>query len=447
MSATALIFLAVYFTGLILTFRNPVFGVMTYLFEWHNSPPYWWWGNEVPDLRWSFTIAIATLISWFLHRKRINPLEGAEYKAAIWFVLLVIDSYLVSASFALVPDESFAKSEILMKYCINFILMTQVIRKPKDYRLLIWVILIGTANFGKIAWEEGSNRNLHVLAPSATEENAVSAYVASILPFFMFYFFTGNRWQKIFIGLAVPFCLNLIILANSRAAFVSMLVIGLFTLLWTRGKMRLKVIAGMALAVIVFLNLTNEQFWSRQQTIERYQEEGSAVSRIYLWHGGLRMMNDYPMGVGGEGFELLAQIYVPEEAEYMQRKGNNITVHNTFLNIGTEWGVLGLIFFVGMLMHCAIYLRRVKKIARRFPSLSRFYFEATAIQLSLLGILTAGVFHNQSYAEVLYWLCAFSIMLRNIVVNEVKQIQMNGHADAQALQDIEKIPVGEIPTL
>ncbi|MEZ4763670.1 MAG: hypothetical protein R3C26_10895 [Calditrichia bacterium] len=60
MSLTAIIFALIYFSGMMLTFYNPVFGVLTYIFEWHNHPPYFWWGNDLPDLRWSYSIAIVT---------------------------------------------------------------------------------------------------------------------------------------------------------------------------------------------------------------------------------------------------------------------------------------------------------------------------------------------------------------------------------------------------
>ena len=51
MALRTLGFVAVYGVGLVLTLFNPVYGVLTYFFEWHNHPPYFWWGEQLPDLR------------------------------------------------------------------------------------------------------------------------------------------------------------------------------------------------------------------------------------------------------------------------------------------------------------------------------------------------------------------------------------------------------------
>jgi len=424
MSLTGIVFLAVYGIGLLLTLFNPYYGVALYIFEWHNHPPYMWWGSEWPDIRWSYTIALVTLISWIFHRKKLPPLINPDYKPLIWMVLFIINAYIVSHTVSVIPSESARKAEILLKYVIYLVIMTQLIRTPKNYRLMIWVLLLCVGNFGRMAWEEGQNQEFSFMAPNASGNNAIAAHVMTAIPFYLFAFFNPrtNRWQKLLIFLILPFCFNLIVLANSRGATLGLVVIAVFTLIWTSGKTRLKLILGILFAAIMFLQLTNEQFWERQGTVNEYQSDGSAMSRFYLWNGAINVMKEYPLGVGGEGFEELAQEYVPELKEDMARDGNK-TVHNTFFNFGTEWGFLGLFFYLGFLTHCFILLIKVKKISRKFPALSSFYYEATAVQLAIIGISAAGMFHNRSYAEIVYWLCAFAIILYNMVRTELAKVQ------------------------
>lgn len=420
MSITALIFIVIYGIGLILTFYNPYFGVLTYLFEWHNHPPYMWWGDELPAMRWSFVIAIATMVSWFINRKRLPKLKDPDVKPVFWLVFITINAYVVSYYFAVIPEESFRKAEIWLKLTINYFLLIQLVRRYKDYRMMIWVILIGVANFGRISFERGSNRHLGFVAPNATEENAIAAHVVAMLPFFGFYFFNGKRWEKIISFLSVPFALNLIILANSRAAFVALAAIGIMSVFIVKGKVRIYVILSLVLGVLLFLRLSNEQFWERQETVETYEKESSAMSRIYLWKGGIKLMKDHPFGVGGEGYEYYSFKYVPELIEKLEQKGGK-TVHNTFLNVGTEWGIIALLLYMGFIIHSFLIIFQIKRYAKRF-SMTKYYIEATAVQLALTSILIAGFFHNRQYAEVVFWLSAFGVILRNIQRTEIASL-------------------------
>ncbi len=417
MPLTAIVFVILYFTGLILTLRHPYFGIATYIFEWHNHPPYMWWGSHLPDLRWSFLISVVTLISLLINYKKLKPLKGADYKLIWWLVAFTVWMYFISAFYAVDPHQSFKKADVFYKLTIQVFLMMFVLREAKHFRFVIWVMLLGVANFGRIAYQRGSNRNIGVIAPNATEENAVSAHVAAMLPFYGLYFLVGQTWEKIIAVIAVPFMINLIVLANSRASFVAVLVIGILALIWIKGRLRWRVLLALVGGVILILILANDQFWQRQKTIDNYQEEGSAMSRIYLWKGAIRMFKDHPMGAGGGGYQALALEYVPELAAIMEEKGSK-TVHNTFFLVLVEWGFVGVIIFLGFLTHVFIILGRIRRDRAKATGY-RYYVDAMAIQMGLIGILTAGIFHNRLYSEVVYWFGAFAVALRNIQVNEI----------------------------
>lgn len=419
MSVSAIVFLLIYTTGLILTFRNPYFGVLTYIFEWHNHPPYFWWGDEVPDLRWSFTIALVTLISWAINRHKLGDQDNPDYRPAIWVALMLLNMYFVSSLHAVLPEDSYAKATDMFNILVNFVLMVSIMRKHEDYRKLIWVMIICVGYWGWIAYTQGSNRDIGVLAPNATEENAVSAHVMTVLPFVGVYFLTGNRLGKIITALMLPFAFNLIILANSRATFVGLLVIAAISIFLVKGKTRYVVIAGIIAAGFVFMQLTNEDFTDRQ-TMQTY-DDGSATSRLHIWAGGYEMWKDHPYGVGGGGFAELSTDYIPEIDESKSQ-------HNTFVAVFTDWGFIGIILYLGFLIHIFILSMKAKHLSRKFPSLNKYTLEITAVQLALVGICTAGFFHSRQYAEIVFWLCAFVMMLNNMVKTDLAKLQKESMA-------------------
>ena len=332
---------------------------------------------------------------------------------------MTIWSYFISIFYSIDPASSFRKAEFFYKLTIQIFLMMFLIREVKHFRVVIWTLILGVANFGRIAYQRGSNRYVGVIAPNATEENAIAAHVAAVFPFFELYFLVGKKWEKIVTALSMPFILNLIILANSRAAFVALVVIAGLSLIWIKGRLRWQVLLGTLIGIILVLYLANDQFWQRQQTLDNYKQEGSAVSRIYLWRGAIKMWKDHPMGLGGGGFQKLVIDYVPELAQIMEEKGAK-TVHNTFLLVLVEWGFIGEIIFLGFLVHVFLILQRIIRNYRKYP-FGRFYVDAIAIQMGLLAILTAGIFHNRCYSEVIYWFGAFAVALRNIQVTDIEE--------------------------
>jgi probable O-glycosylation ligase (exosortase A-associated) len=434
MSITAAVFFLIYFTGLIMTFRRPVYGVFTYLFEWHNHPPYFWWGDELPDLRWSYTIALATLISWLIHRAKQEPLEKPDYRPAIWVILMVLNMYLVSFLYAVLPGASYEKAFEVLKVVINFLLMVSIIRNHEDYRKMIWVMILCLGYWGWISFNEGSNRDIGMVAPNATEENAVSAHVVALLPFIGMYFLTSKKkLAKIATLLMIPFLFNLIILANSRASFLGLLVIGFFSIFLVKGKAKFAVIVGLIAGAFIFNSLTNEQFKERQ-TMETY-DDGSATSRLHIWSGAYRMWKDHPFGVGGRGFAELSTDYIPEIED-------DKTQHNTFVAVLTDWGFIGLTLYLGFLAHIFFLSIKTKRQAKRIPALKIFSLEMTAVQLGLLGICVAGIFHSRQYAESVTWLSSFVIMINNIQRTEIARLQKEAKQEISLSveEDVPAIP-------
>src|SRR5687767_13695590 len=81
MSLTALAFLAIFFGGLVLAFYRPLFGLGVYVWTFYANPASAWWGQDLPDLRWSMSAAVVTLIAYLLVGRPAEagtpPLKGA----------------------------------------------------------------------------------------------------------------------------------------------------------------------------------------------------------------------------------------------------------------------------------------------------------------------------------------------------------------------------------
>lgn len=414
-------FIVTYVASLIGTFVNPVFGVMGYIFEWGHHPPLFWWGSDWPDLRWSLLISVVLLVSFAFRYGSLKKLITEKFTIWYWLLGWWIVMIYVSKFFAVDDVASWDKVSLLPKLALLYFLIAKTPRIPKHYKWIIWMFLFVAFDFGQIATFEGKNRMLKVSGPGAGDENAVSSHVLTAIPFLILYFFEGKKWEKFAAVISLPFILNLIILGNSRGAMLAvaaMIITGIFV---SRGKVRRYFIVGLVVGSAMFLYLTNDQFWERQESISSYQKDGSASGRLKAWAAAFEMLKDYPLGAGGGGFDELNVDYVPEFAARNHGKGQ--TVHNTFLLVLTEWGVPGFIFFMGFIIHSLIIMLRIRKDAIYTRDPGFYATEGTALFLGMVGILAAGFFINRPYAEVIYWLSAFAIALRDIQFNEIMEVQ------------------------
>ena len=406
MSKTFLVWLIVYFSGMFASFvKGPVFGLLTYMFTFYTQ--FSWIKGFWRGYSWSFYIGTALLISYFIKRNsRPKPLYQ-KMPQMKWLILMLINMLIVSP-FALFPEENQKSVNQFINVIVIYFLIIKIIDCKLFYRAFIWLQIWGNwlfgfqATFGENKMVEG--RLERVGGPGVREANQLGAHTLFILPFLGNMFFVGNRLEKYLTFLVAPFILHTIILCKSRGAFLGMLVIAILYLLALKKKFLPKAIVLSVIGIIGFTFLTGPTYWARMITVSSYEEDRSAMGRIDAWKGAVKMIADYPFGGGGSAWKF-------ESPEYLD--GERKAVHNTFLQVTTNWGIQGLMLFLFFLFGNFMELHKIRR--RKGSEDDEFYyFESYAIQISIIGFFVAAMFVNRFTAESLYWYAALSSALSNI---------------------------------
>jgi O-antigen ligase len=322
-------------------------------------------------------------------------------------------------------------------YCV-------IIGVVDNYRKYQWVtlaLILGALYWGVDAYLDpkfSDGRLIEIGGPDSFNDNAAAAHVIPILPFLALYLWTGSKWQKVVALVAAPFIVNLVILCNSRGATIGIVVAMLAGVLLMQWRLRLRLALVVLMSLPVVLSLVNQDFILRQLTLVQFLREGprgpatqddsAANDRVRSWEGAIELMGARPLGVGGGGWDLLSPTYAPEVVE--EHAGELRAVHNTYLWAGADWGVSGLIAFLGFIGSGLLALHRI----RRETMNERFKLESLALEIGLIAFLGAAVFVNRMYAEILYWLIALSAALTNIHDAEarVARDSLEPHAPAAA---------------
>jgi O-antigen ligase len=151
--------------------------------------------------------------------------------------------------------------------------------------------------------------------------------------------------------------------------------------------------------------------------------DGSARSRIALFHAQVRMLSDYPLGLGFRTTSYLSNLYIDPEVLPRPKDGDPInpnsgrSSHNTFASIPVDQGIPGL-----LLMICGIFsisltaARLLLKKRSTTPPIYRLY--TACIAGSLATIFVSAFFVNFIKGEVWVWLVTMLLVINNLVTRQ-----------------------------
>lgn len=186
-----------------------------------------------------------------------------------------------------------------------------------------------------------------------------------------------------------------------------------------RGRVRLEVLAG----VIIFGGLLGALILGMGgRFTETAAEDQSAASRIILWKVGLAAAKDNMLfGTGYGSFTLIAHRYLPEVDVSDQDAWLDITevlaneVHNDFLRVWQEFGIIALIVYILLLLAIVVNALRAFFRAKDDPWMRGI---SMAVLAALVGYAVNSFFHNYLHVSYMLWaLAGFSIALVKVTAN------------------------------
>lgn len=414
-----LFWIITYSLGLVLAFANPVIGAYTYLFEYYLRPSLHWWGRDhLPLFRWNLIVSVALVAAYVARRNSLKPLPAAP-RGPITYLALMLVWMLTLSPFAASPRTWDAVDQF-WRMLLFPALAVATVRTPAAFDGFVAVHMAGAGWWGWEAYQDPkrvAGRLANIGSGDTLGDNFAAIHLLTVVPFIVVYFLVHqDKWRRALAMGVAPFVINAFILCNSRGATIGMLgVLGYAALVSKQGH-RLRIVGAALCMLLAVYVLADPQFIERQQSTSRYEEDGSAQQRLASWRGAARLIADHPLGVGGNGFEELSPVYIPEVVA--ANEGEKRAPHNTWLLIACDWGIPGFALMVGFYLST---LRVTREIRRRAAEGGIWYYRALAIELSVVGIMIAGMFSDRLYAEAPYWMGALAVSLHRLQTEEIGQ--------------------------
>ena len=349
-------------------------------------------------------------------RRRLSSLNEPVVRAALGLLVLVT----LSVPGSLYPRLSleFLLKDYLRSVTLMLLLVAASIRGLADLRRLAWLQIAGVTLFSAVILHRSPlTSEGRLLAMAYYDANDLALLIVSTFPLVLcLWRRPAGVVARLLLTATTVFLMVTLGKTGSRGGFLGFLAVAAYLLLRFHAISRAKRVAAVALIAVLLVAVTNEGYFERMRTMLHpstdYNWSGQSESgRLEVWKRGISYMVSHPLlGVGAGAFPIAEGTLAPEARVQQYGRGFKWSAaHNSFIEIGAEVGVLGLILFVVLLGGAFRALSRV----RRGPP-GEAAFLAQALTGSLIGFAVTAVFLSQAYSSYFYMLLGMSLGLARV---------------------------------
>jgi O-antigen ligase len=207
---------------------------------------------------------------------------------------------------------------------------------------------------------------------------------------------------------------NGFVLANSRGAFMALVVGGAVVMLCKAREHRRAFWLVAMIGVAGFAMAIDKVFIERMFTIGDVAEQSeeadmSARSRVVIYEAQMRMALDHPLGAGYRGTVVLSPAYLDRKWLTTDSPGDEASAgrasHNTFMTTLVEQGLPGALIFISLVVWLLSRVLTIRRLGRQGadPDLATM---SGALCGGLFVVIVAGLAADYLMAEVQIWLFA-----------------------------------------
>jgi putative inorganic carbon (HCO3(-)) transporter len=366
-------------------------------------------------------IGILVLGTWIAHSLSNRRFEIIVPRQG-WFAAMFIVWGLVSAMWAMDTQKLFTALLLLLQSMALYILVINLVNSVKRIQITLAIIVIVSLALALLTISRVLSGELVEGRPdlgqiSVGDLNAQAIYFLPGATLLMVLFsHKAQLAQKVFLLPALSLIVMAILAISSRGAIISLAVVLMLGMtidhkLW-QVALPILLVVGVA---ILFLPHT---FVDRFDSLVTFSDRGGG--RVDIWLVAWRIIRAHPVpGVGLDNFGKAFDRYLPETPGIVSDIGPGRGSHNIFLNVQGELGVIGFVLFIVFIgMTLKNGLAAVMNLRR--AGASHMAALATAVWLSLVGMLVMGLSIDLQYWKLFWLLMALPEVMWRLSVGLVK---------------------------
>lgn len=344
---------------------------------------------------------------------RTSPPLFREWPGRLFLLLTVLAVFSSLMQSSLIQLSHYDPLLSFLSFVLLFFITIAVVDSQSRLRTAL-MAMVASVGFASLyifrEWQKYAsiyeNFRPGTAATGDPNEFAVSAVLCLPLALYMVLEKGRKRWERFFGFGCLVMTLWAVLMGASRGGFVGLIASFFYVVLRSKRRIRnLILAAGLLVPGVLFLPSSPLQrmlhpTWVDDQSV-RYHKTA--------WNGGVNMIKAHPLvGVGLSNFKPLVSEYEDSDEKVKS------LAHNTYLEMGAELGIPGLLVFVGILVSSFYNMVKVRRQAIRAGD--RFMeLAALSLQGGLIGYMVSANFVSVGYDKT-FWLVVFlSVCMPSLV--------------------------------
>lgn len=409
-----LVFTAVFASLVLLVFKFPQIGA--YLWAWISiMNPHTLTYGFARSMPWAQVSAVVAILALFTKARRAVPWNSVTVAYVALMVWLTVTSLFSIND----PEVVWDRWVFVMKIHVMMFVTFMTLRGRAQIDTLLWVVAGSIAFYGAKGGlftivTGGGGRVWGPPGGMVAGNNEIAVAMVMTMPLLYYLFLTVTRrsvrWAVAATMVLVAFA---ILGTQSRGALLAILAMAL--VLGIKGKRPVRTSAGILALVMLAIAFMPKSWDRRMETIQQFQEDTSAMSRIYTWKTLWALALDRPLVGAGFGADNAAVFnsYAPTDPEFeiFKREGTVLVAHSIYFQALGEHGFVGLIAYlmIGVLAYrkassLSASTANDPEFASWVPLLMRM------VQASLVGFAVGGAFLSLMNFDVPYYIVGLVVL-------------------------------------
>lgn len=417
----------VIFGSLAFSFKRPAIGALVFAWISLMNPHRLAYGFAY-DFPFAAIASGVTTISLFTSpRPKRLPLT------AVVVTLLLFEAWMnLTSFFALEPILVWFEWSRVIKTFFMIIITIMVINEERELKAFVWVVALSLGIYGLKGglFTLMSGGQYRVYGPYGTyigENNSMALALVTTLPL-IWYLRSQAKNKWIILGLTAMTAMTAVsaVGSYSRGALVGGIAMLFF--LWLKSPKKVQT-AVILVAVVGLIAVVMPAAWfDRMNSIDNYQQDGSAMGRVNAWKFALNIANTYPLGGGYNVFTpRMFLAYAPNPLDYH-------VAHSIWFEVLGDHGWLGLLMFILLMIFAWRTGTRVQKYCKTRPDLKWAENLARMCQVCIIGYAVSGSFLSLSYFDLYYDIIAILVCLEKILLPRKRDLRAFPISQTQAVR-------------
>lgn len=226
-----------------------------------------------------------------------------------------------------------------------------------------------------------------------------------------------NFNSKLIVYFVLILCCLLILMTQSRGAFITLGVISLIAIITSKRPILYFIIVVFIIGV-GYLSLPKTMF-SRLGTLHNVEADGSAMGRVEMWKRAIKIVSVDPVtGIGLGCFNFYNSVMYPGQT--------NLVTHSVYFQILAGTGIPGLLIYLTIIFYSISTLHKsyinCRKYAFLLEQLNWAGQTAFWMRNALIGYVVGSAFLDMFVYDVPWYFLFYSQILSTAINSEVKMI-------------------------